>query len=296
MRPMHWCKNMFVFAALIFSRKLAEPLDEVWIAFLSSLGAFISFSLASSATYIFNDIHDIDADKLHPKKSSRPIASEKISVKSAYFLAIICAGVAIFSSYMLVEQFCAIIVAYIIMNILYTLKLKNMLILDVIVIALGFVFRAVAGAVVIGVDISPWLIICTFGLCLFLGFGKRRSELIMLKENGVEFRQTLGEYTPELLGHMLNVTSSLAVVCFLLYSMDDLTIARFGSHDLAFTTPLVLYCVFRFSALIQKGIYSGPVELITKDKPFQVGFMLWVLACLLIIYGNKLNIDLGITY
>ncbi len=296
MRPAHWSKNIFVFAALVFSQKLGQPLEEVKIAVLSSIAGFICFCLASSATYIFNDIADRQVDKKHAEKSKRPIASGKVSIYQAAALSIICAAVAVVGSYALVPQFCLIISAYLLLNVLYTLKLKNTLILDVIIISLGFVFRAIAGAVVIGVDISPWLIICTFALCLFLGFGKRRSELTFLKEAGPEYRKTLGAYTPELLGHMLNVTSSIAIISFLLYAMDSRTILHFGSHHLVYTSPMVLYCVFRFSALIQKGIYAGPVELIIHDKPFQIGFILWVIACLIVIYGNMFNIDIGITY
>ncbi len=296
LRPWHWTKNMFIFAALIFSQKLAQPIEQVKVAIFSAIAAFICFSLAASATYIFNDIFDRKADRIHPEKSHRPLASGTVSIPAASFIAIVCAAIALIFSYLLVKQFAAIIILYLVLNILYTLKLKNMLILDVIIISFGFVLRAIAGAVVIGVDISPWLIICTFALCLFLGFGKRRSELLLLQENSQQFRETLGAYTPTLLDHMLNVTSSIAVVCFLLYTMDDLTVARFGTHNLVYTTPLVLYCVFRFSALIQRGIYAGPVELIIKDVPFQIGLALWVLSCVFIIYGSKLNIDLGITY
>ena len=162
-----------------------------------------------------------------------------------------------------------------------------MMILDCVVISIGFCLRAVAGAVVIGVFISPWLIICTFALCLFLGFGKRRSEIEQLGAESEFFRKTLADYTPELLAHMLDVTSGLAVVCFLLYAMDDRTLELFGTNNLVYTTPLVLYCVFRFSALIQKGKFSGPVQLILKDTPFQIGLFLWGLSCIGIIYADK---------
>jgi hypothetical protein len=145
---------------------------------------------------------------------------------------------------------------------------------------------------VVGVFISPWLIICTFALCLFLGFGKRRSELEVLAENSESFRRTLGGYTPELLGHMLNVSSVLAIICFLIYSMDERTVAFFGTKALVFTVPLVLYCIFRFSLLVQKGLYSGPVEIILHDLPFQTGLVLWVLSCIFMVYAGKFGFDL----
>ena len=167
------------------------------------------------------------------------------------------------------------------------------MILDCVTISVGFCLRAVAGAIVVGVFISPWLIICTFALCLFLAFSKRRSEIAQLGENSEAFRETLGEYTPELLAHMLDVTSGLAIVCFLLYATDERTLRIFGSNDLVYTTPIVLYCIFRFSALIQKGKYSGPVGLILKDRPFQAGLVIWVLSCIWIIYANHLGRSLG---
>jgi hypothetical protein len=158
------------------------------------------------------------------------------------------------------------------------------MILDCAIIALGFCLRAVAGAVVISVFISPWLMICTFALTLFLGFGKRRGEIAQLRDNSEAFRRTLGEYTPELLAHMLDVSSMLAVACFLLYAMDSRTREVFGSNNLVYTTPVVLYCIFRFSALTQKGMYSDPVRLILKDRPFQLGLVLWAVLCVGIIY------------
>jgi 4-hydroxybenzoate polyprenyltransferase len=165
------------------------------------------------------------------------------------------------------------------------------MILDCVVISIGFCLRAIAGAVVVDVPISPWLIICTFALSLFLAFGKRRSEIAMLGENSESFRKTLAGYTPELLSHMLDVTSGLAVICFLLYAMDDRTFNIFGTNNLVYTTPFVLYCVFRFSALIQQGRFSGIVELILHDLPFQIGLVLWIISCIVIIYAGKLSLE-----
>ena len=171
--------------------------------------------------------------------------------------------------------------------ILYSYVFKHVMILDCVMIAIGFCLRAVSGAVVIKVFISPWLVICTFALCLFLAFSKRRGEIAQLQENSETFRKTLGEYTPELLAHMLNVSSVLAVVCFLLYAMDNRTYEVFGTNNLVYTTPVVLYCIFRFSALTQKGAYSDPVKLILRDRPVQIGIALWVVLCIAIIYSNS---------
>ncbi|MGD2095426.1 MAG: decaprenyl-phosphate phosphoribosyltransferase [Phycisphaerales bacterium] len=288
MRPMHWTKNIFIFAALIFGRKLGEPL-----AIGRAIGGFFCFCLAASAVYILNDIIDRKTDGLHPDKSKRPIAAGSVTISSAAGMAVLCAVVAIIGSLMLSQVFAIIIVTYIGLMILYSLAFKKMMILDCTVISIGFCLRAIAGAVVVGVFISPWLIICTFALCLFLAFGKRRSEIAMLNENSESFRKTLAGYTPELLAHMLDVSSGLAVVCFLLYAMDDRTLRLFGTNNLVYTAPLVLYCVFRFRAMIQQGRFSDPVQLVLKDLPFQVGFVLWVLACIGIIYADKLNISFG---
>ena len=284
MRPQHWTKNVFVFAALIFGQKIAAPL-----AVGRAVGGFICFCFAASAIYIFNDIIDRKTDILHPEKRKRPIAAGFVSIGSAAAVSAICAAAAIIGSFALAQSFASAILAYIVLMILYSLFFKRMMIMDCVVISIGFCLRAIAGAIVVGVFISPWLIICTFALCLFLAFSKRRGEIILLGENSDSFRQTLAGYTPELLAHMLDVTSGLAVVCFLLYAMDDRTLRIFGTNNLVYTTPLVLYCIFRFSLLIQQGSFSDPLQIVYKDSPFQIGLALWVLSCIGIIYADKLG-------
>jgi len=284
MRPQHWTKNGFVFAALIFGQKITVPL-----AVGRAIGAFFCFCLAASAIYIFNDIIDRKADYLHPEKRKRPIAAGSVSIGTAALVSALCAAAAIVGSFALARSFATVILAYIVLMIIYSLLFKKMMILDCVVISVGFCLRAIAGAIVVGVFISPWLIICTFALCLFLAFSKRRGEIILLRENSESFRETLASYTPELLAHMLDVTSGLAVVCFLLYTMDDRTLRIFGTNNLVYTTPLVLYCIFRFSLLIQQGRFSDPLQLMYKDLPFQIGLVLWVLSCIIIIYADKLG-------
>ena len=295
LRVSHWSKNIFVFVALIFGGTLAGPIHDVLSAVGITLAGFFCFSLAASAVYIFNDIIDRKTDILHPEKRNRPIAAGAVTVSQAAVISVACAVAAIVWSYLLVRELAIVIVVYIGLMVLYSLLLKRMMILDCVVISVGFCLRAVAGAVVVGVFISPWLLICTFALCLFLAFGKRRSEIEQLGEDSESFREALAGYTPELLGHMLDVTSGLAVICFLLYAMDDRTLRVFGTNNLVYTTPLVLYCIFRFSALIQKGRYSDPVQFILRDLPFQIAFCIWVLACIGIIYADKLTLSLGST-
>jgi len=292
MRPAHWCKNVFLFAGFIFGKKFFGPLDEVFLAFASAFAGFLCFCLASSAVYIFNDIIDRKTDRLHPEKARRPIAAGSISLPLAAVMAALCAAIALAAGFVLIPELAMVILTYLVLMIAYSLLFKRFMILDCIVISVGFCLRAVAGAIVVGVFISPWLIICTFALCLFLAFSKRRSEIARLGPNSRNFRQTLAGYTPELLAHMLDVTSGLAIVCFLLYTTDDRTLRIFGTNNLLYTTPLVLYCIFRFSALIQTGKYTGPVRLILADLPFQIAAVLWVAACIIAIYAGRLNINI----
>jgi len=288
LRPVHWIKNIFVFAALIFGRRLFGPAEETFWAFVHAAGAFVCFSLASSAMYIFNDIEDRRTDSIHPQRRDRPIAAGRITVPTASVVAVICAVLALAGSLPISPSLTLIVFTYMVLMVFYSLGLKHVMILDCAIIAAGFCLRAVAGAVAINVFISPWLVICTFALTLFMAFSKRRGEIAQLQANSDAFRKTLGEYTPELLAHMLDVSSVLAVACFLLYTMDFRTLELFGTNDLVYTTPLVLYCIFRFSALTQKGAYSDPVRLILRDRPFEIGFALWVVLCIVIIYGNGL--------
>jgi 4-hydroxybenzoate polyprenyltransferase len=284
LRPVQWVKNVFVFAALIFSRRLAGPSGESLPAIVLALGAFLCFCFASSAVYVLNDIIDRKTDSVHPERRNRPIAAGRIGIAAALTIGIAMASLAILCSFFVSRWLQVLVETYILLMVLYSIGLKRVMILDCAIIALGFCLRAVAGAVVIDVRISPWLVICTFALTLFLAFSKRRGEIAQLQENSEAFRKTLGEYTPELLAHMLDVSSMLAVVCFLLYAMDSETARRVGTNHLVYTTPIVLYCIFRFSALTQKGLYSDPVKLIFKDRPFQIGLALWAVLCVGIIY------------
>jgi len=285
LRPVHWIKNVFVFAALVFAREFQNPWPDVLVALGRVSGAFVCFSLAASAIYILNDYVDRKSDSIHPVRRHRPLAAGRVRASTALVLAVVLATLALVGAWLLEPLLGVIIAAYIIQMILYSATLKRVMILDCILIAVGFCLRAVAGAVVIDVLISPWLVICTFALCLFLAFSKRRGEIAQLQADSEAFRKTLGEYTPELLAHMLDVTSVLAVVCFLLYATDQRTQELMGTTDLIYTAPFVLYCIFRFSALTQKGVYSDPVRLILRDRPFQIGIVLWAVFCTLIVYG-----------
>ena len=283
LRPVHWIKNIFLFAGIVFARELlsAGPL-------LAVLQDFVCFCGLSSAMYIINDLWDVEADRSHPLKKNRPLAAGKVSRGWALLLAVLLAAAMLGWSLRLGLAFAGMACAYLVLNVAYTLWLKHQPILDVIIISLGFVLRAVAGVTLLeDVELSPWLIVCTFCLCLFMAFGKRRSELAELGEQAGNFRKVHELYNQQMLDNMLSITSGIAVVAFLMYTLDPRTILWMGNKYLLYTTPLVLYGVFRFLMLIQSGRCRGPVEVIVKDRAFQITLLCWGLACLGIIYSQK---------
>lgn len=284
LRPKHWIKNVFLLAGLVFGKELLE-IERL----LTVVQGFVCFCGLSSAMYIFNDLWDIPADKQHPLKKDRPLAAGKIQPGPALALGVLLAAGMLGWAGQLGWRFAVVGLAYLVLNGAYTVWLKHQPIVDVIVISVGFVLRAVGGVALLeGVRLSPWLIICTFCLCLFLGFGKRRSELTELGEQASAFRKVHELYTKALLDHMLSVTSGITVVAFLMYTLHADTQKWIGNNYLMYTTPFVLYGIFRFSLLIQSGKASGPVEVISKDRPFQITLFFWTLACLGIIYWDKI--------
>ena len=293
-RPGHWIKNIFVFLPVIFAVKMNEPLS--W---LRAGIATIVFCLISSSIYIINDIRDRKADRLHPTKKNRPLASGALSIGFAIGLAIALACVALagpFLSLGVIEpnaawQLSAILLAYFGMQLAYTFFLKNKMIVDVICIALGFVLRATAGAVAIEVEISPWLFVCTFTICLFMGFCKRSNENVTLEDlpSSASHRATLAGYTPELLTHLITLSASVAVIGFILYSQSPSTTARFGSDYLVYTLPLFIYGIFRFAMLSMQAKYSDPTTLLLKDWPLQATVILWLATTVgIILWGRDL--------
>ncbi len=286
MRPGQWIKNLFVFAGLVFGHLLGD-----WPSILAVVLAFICFCLLSSAVYTFNDICDRREDRLHPSKKTRPIAAGQVTVPGAAVFAVILLALGLGGAWVLNGGFLAIAVLYVLLQTAYTLWLKHATVLDVIALGLGFVLRAVAGAVAVHVTISPWLVICTFTLCLFLGFSKRRCELDTLTEgaptDAARHRRTLAEYTPELLNHMTTLTAGIAVVSFMLYATDKRTLEVFGSNYLVYTLPLVVYAIFRVALLVEHGRVNGPTEVVLRDRPFQAAIVLWGLAVLVIIYRGQ---------
>jgi 4-hydroxybenzoate polyprenyltransferase len=295
LRPPEWVKNTFVFAAVVFGNRMGDV-----HAVVLSLLAFAAFCLAASSGYIINDIADRSRDRLHPAKKDRPLASGTVSVQGALTLlaglVLLLIGMFVFSG--LPGRFWYALGGYFCLTILYSFVLKYRMLLDVIVIATLFVLRAIGGALAIGVPVSPWLLVCTFMLCLFLGFGKRRCEIAALTNQHAlkGHRPTLIRYTPDLLTHLLSTSGGMAILTFLLYTLDQSWESPFheAKRNLVYTLPIVVYGVYRYAMLIESGKGSGPTQLLFKDAAFLIAVILWILTALLLLYRIPHHWGMGI--
>lgn len=280
LRPQQWVKNFVLFAGLIFSQNLGS-LDLV----LKTLAGFALFCLLSSSVYILNDILDVESDRKHPLKSTRPVARGEIKISTAVVLFIILALISLGLSAWLSPLFALTALIYFTLNLVYSLYLKHVVIIDVMCIALGFVIRAVAGAVLIGVEISAWLVVCTTLLALFLGFGKRRHELLLLETQATDHRKILSEYSPYFLDQMISVVTASTVVAYAFYTLSPEVELKLGTGHMDLTIPFVLYGVFRYLYLIhQKEGGGSPTRMLLNDKPILVNIILWLIAVILIVY------------
>jgi 4-hydroxybenzoate polyprenyltransferase len=280
LRPQQWVKNFVLLAGLIFSQNLDKP-DFI----LKSLAAFALFCLLSSSVYIFNDIMDVESDRKHPLKSARPIAGGRIKVSTGVFLFVLLALASFGLSLWLNPLFALTGLGYFVLNLLYSVYLKNVVIIDVMCIALSFVIRAVAGAVVIGVEISAWLVVCTTLLALFLGFGKRRHELVLLEDGATGHRKSLSEYSPYFLDQMISVVTASTVVAYAFYTLSPEVKVKLGASHMELTIPFVLYGVFRYLYLIhQKEGGGSPTRMLLTDRPILANVILWLAAVVLIVY------------
>jgi 4-hydroxybenzoate polyprenyltransferase len=280
LRPQQWIKNLFIFAPLIFSRNiLNRPL------LFKTVAAFAAFCLISSAHYIFNDLRDFEEDRRHPVKSKRPLASGRLKKGPAVVALVIigAAGLALAAS--IDRPFLMIAVGYLVLQTAYSMWLKHVVILDVFVIAAGFLIRVVAGGLAIQVEISSWLLICTILLSLFLAMGKRRYELVLLDKDAANHRPILREYNTYLLDQMISVVTASTLLAYCLYTISAETVAKFGTRNLIFTVPFVLYGIFRYLYLIHQKAEGGtPEALIIRDKPLLADVFLWVVAAALILH------------
>ena len=284
LRPRQWVKNLFVFAGLVFAQKLFTP--SVWPA----LGAFAVFCALSGSVYLVNDAADREKDRLHPDKKWRPIASGRLPAGTAVTAAAVLVVAALAGSLVLSRPLAVVALAYAVLLGAYSVWLKHVVIVDVIVVAIGFVLRAVAGAVAIDVGISGWLLICTVLMALFLALGKRRHEYLTLGEAAVRHRPILAEYSAGLLDQMIAVVTASTVTAYALYTMSPETVAKFETHLLPVTLPFVLYGIFRYLYLLYRRQLGGnPSELFLNDGPLLVNTLLWILAVALIIYGPRVH-------
>ena len=278
MRPRQWYKNLVIFIGIVFSLNLLN--FDLWV---NAIGAFVIFCILSGSIYILNDILDIKKDKNHPKKRLRPIASGKLKINYALLFMIILMVLSFSASYLINTTFLLTTISFVILLLIYSLFLKNFIIVDVIVISSGFVLRAIAGCLAVGVIVSPWLIICAFLLALFLGIGKRRHELVLLGDNAINHRKILDGYSTEMLDQMINITTSALIMSYLLYTFFT---------DKAFimlTIPFALYGLFKYIYLVHTENFGGEPEMLFKDKGMLLSMILWVLLVILILYGSNIS-------
>jgi 4-hydroxybenzoate polyprenyltransferase len=278
LRPHQWTKNLLIFAPLALSKHLFEA-----DAFLSASLAFGLFCGLSGTVYLINDLADLERDRLHPKKRLRPLASGALSVSAAraaaMLLGLLCLGLSAF----LGGAFLATAAAYVALNLLYSYSLKHVVILDVISISLGFVLRAVAGAVAISVHFSDWLVVCTLLLAVFLALAKRRHELVTLA--GTDHREILAEYSPYLLDQMIAVVTASCLMAYVFYTLAPETVEKYRTDRLAFTIPFVLYGIFRYLYLVHGKEEGGsPTDLLLTDRPLLADVALWAAALVTIVY------------
>ena len=284
-RPKQWIKNGFVLAPLVFSKELfgAEPL-------ITALKALIAFCLTASCVYIINDISDIEADRAHPKKRNRPLAAGVITRSQAYLLS----GTLIALSILLVldmnVRFQLVLVTYFVMNLAYSAKLKEIVLVDVFIIAAGFMLRVLGGAFAIEVQVSSWIVLCTLFVSLFLGFAKRRGELLLVQQvrPGAE-RKVLTSYSVGFVDQMLTIAAAGTVISYALYTVAPRTVETFGTERMIYTTVFVIYGMFRYLYLIHMtDSTENPTNAVTSDIPIVVVTVLWVLTCVALIYfGGK---------
>ena len=280
LRPAHYIKNLFVFLPLFFS---AQFYDTLLLFNVSA--AFISFCLISSSVYIFNDIWDINEDRIHPANKTRPIASGIVSIKLAYFLD---AGLSIFAllfSYIVNQDLLFVILAYKILNIFYTLGLKKIAVLDIFVLSLGFILRLYAGSVSTNIELTVWIIILTFLLSMLLALGKRRNDVLFFEKEGVVLRNAIKGYNLVFLNYSMIIISSVIIVAYILYTVSPETTVRVGSNQLFITSFWVLAGIMRYLQLLFVfNRNENPVSLLLKDNSLKLILLGWIFNFLFFLY------------
>ncbi len=278
MRPKQWSKNIFIFTALVFDRKLLNP-----SAFLHTMAGAALFSLIASSVYIFNDIADFRSDQQHPTKKQRPIPSGKLPVKAAWAAGITLLLISLPLAYLLSPAFLAICVTYFLLNILYSAKLKHIPLIDVLVLASFYLLRVISGLTLIEVKrFSPWLFVVTSLFALFIGFGKRRAELVLKLNKAGDIRPVLDGYTIDLLDQLIMIVSGTTIVSYSLYTFSAPNLPE--NHSMMLTIPFVLYGIFRYLYLIQIGQGGAPEDIALSDRPLQAAILFWSVMVLLVFY------------
>jgi 4-hydroxybenzoate polyprenyltransferase len=280
LRPHQWTKNLLVFAALLFSKHLFEPEP-----FLRTFLAFLAFCGLAGAVYLWNDIADIEQDRLHPKKKLRPLAAGELSIRTATLGAVTLVVVALSLSFWLDVRLGLCAAAYLGMNLGYSFGLKHVVILDVLTLAMGFVLRALAGGFAIQAPVTEWLLVLTLLLALFLALAKRRHEITSLGEGASSHRAILAEYSPYLIDQMTSVVTASVVTAYAFYTLSPETVLKFGTAKLSWTLPLVLYGIFRYLYLVhQKDRGDSPTDMLLTDRPLLATVALWVALVIAIVY------------
>ena len=279
MRPKHWAKNVFLFVALVFDRKLTNS-----EAILDTIAGFILFSLVASLVYIINDIADKDADRQHPAKKNRPIAAGDLSVRLAWIVAAVVAMVVFPLAYLLRPSFATVLLIYVFLNLTYSKWLKHIVLLDIIVLASFYVLRVAAGVTLIDVArFSPWLYVFTTFLALLIGTGKRRAELALLAEGANAHRRVLDGYNLEFLDQLITLASGMTIITYSLYSFSAPNLPE--NHAMMLTIPFIIYSIFRYQYLLQiKGSGGVPEDLVLSDRPLQIAILLYGMTVLVIFY------------
>ncbi|HML04437.1 MAG TPA: decaprenyl-phosphate phosphoribosyltransferase [Methanobacterium sp.] len=284
MRPKQWYKNLVIFIGIVFSLNLLN--FNLWI---NSISAFVIFCALSGSIYIINDILDIEKDKNHPKKRLRPIASGKLKINYAILAVTILVILSFGFSYLINLLFLIAALTFFILLFIYSLFLKQLIIVDIMVISTGFVLRAIAGCLAIGVlNISPWLIIGTFILAIFLAIGKRRHELVLLGDKAGSHRKILDGYSTEMLDQMMNITTSALIMSYSLYTFF------IGKNAMMLTIPFAFYGIFRYIYLVHTENFGGEPEMLFKDKGMLLSMILWVLLVIIVLYNSSIFRILGV--
>ena len=281
MRPEQWTKNLLVLAGVVFGGRLMDP-AAVEIA----LGAFVVFCALSSAVYLFNDVADRAADQNHRLKRERPIASSRLSVRTALLAGLVLGVAGVLAALMIRTELGVVAGTYLTLLLIYSAALKHVVIVDVLMIAAGFVLRAIAGAVAVDVPIGHWLLVCTTLLALFLALSKRRHELTLLAEGATDHRRILEEYSPYLLDQMIGVVTSSTLIAYTVYATSNDTAARLGTAKLGLTIPFVLYGIFRYLYLVhQKRGGGSPAAMLLTDRPLLACVAMWASTVIALLYS-----------